>query len=243
MITSKRQDKDIAVKRSSFAEPADLPVSDDEDEEITQGQKKFKKQGVRQRLLGGNLKNRLKELQLKAQEIGRKTQEQDKKLQTSVKHKQADRRVSHIGNSVSSIDSLKNVEQGSDNSEDDIVHEVQQSPFINYDKNRKDVILTSPVFGDSITIKKPSLKFGSSKNALKDLKHVENQIKELSVMPDFGYAEDNYLLNPYEGANKWKLLTGLLGDSKRFAWLMNFILLQKLEAEVQNHEDQEKMAK
>ena len=88
--------------------------------------------------------------------------------------------------------------------------------------------MQSPTFGDYIQINSKTARFGSSVNALKDLKHVEEQIMDLSVMPDFGYGEDNYLINA-ESKNKWKMLTGLLGDSKRFAWLMNFLLLNKLE--------------
>ena len=61
-------------------------------------------------------------------------------------------------------------------------------------------------------------------------------------MPDFGYAEDNYILDN-QGKDKWKMLTGLLGDSKRFAWLMNFLLLKRLENDVKDHQDQERMTK
>lgn len=64
--------------------------------------------------------------------------------------------------------------------------------FINY--NNGDVILNSPTFGDTIKISEPKIKFGTSLNALKDLKHVEEQIQGMTVLPDFGYAEDNYLL-------------------------------------------------
>lgn len=35
------------------------------------------------------------------------------------------------------------------------------------------VSLTSPTFGDTIRIKNPSVKFGSSQSAFKELKHVE----------------------------------------------------------------------
>ena len=55
-------------------------------------------------------------------------------------------------------------------------------------------------------------------------------------MPDFGYGEDNYLIEG-DCKNKWKMLTGLIGDAERFAWLMNFLLLNKLETEVQDHTD------
>lgn len=44
-------------------------------------------------------------------------------------------------------------------------------------------------------------------------------------MPDFGYAEDNYLIERDSNCSKWKTLSGLLGDPERFGWLMNYIML------------------
>lgn len=82
-------------------------------------------------------------------------------------------------------------EEESSDGLDDLVIETE-SPFIKVLPDR--VCLTSPTFGDTITILKPRIKFGSSKNALKDLIHVEQQIAAMGVLPDFGYAEDNYIL-------------------------------------------------
>jgi hypothetical protein len=48
-------------------------------------------------------------------------------------------------------------------------------------------------------------------------------------------------LNKNEGTNLWKTLTGLLGDTKRFSWLMNFINLKKLEVKIKNFEEQEEL--
>ena len=99
------------------------------------------------------------------------------------------------------------------------------------------------MFGSQIKITNPSVAIRPSRNGLKDLKHIENQIKDLDIMPDFGYAEDNYILNRDDNdkttTNKWQLLTGLLGNPKRFSRLMNFMKLQKLEAQMKNHETQE----
>jgi hypothetical protein len=53
-------------------------------------------------------------------------------------------------------------------------------------------------------------------------------------MPDFGYAEDNYLL--VNTGSKWATLSMLLGDKNRFSWLMNYIKLQQLEDEVRKKE-------
>jgi len=52
-------------------------------------------------------------------------------------------------------------------------------------------------------------------------------------MPDFGYGEDNYIINTREEENvlksKWSVLTELLGNKEKFSWLMNFIKLKGLE--------------
>jgi hypothetical protein len=48
---------------------------------------------------------------------------------------------------------------------------------------------------------------------MKELLHVEQQIKDMQVMPDFGYTTDNYLLDSQSDIkDKWRLLTGLLDD-------------------------------
>jgi hypothetical protein len=70
--------------------------------------------------------------------------------------------------------------------------ELVKSPFIKHSNNT--VQLISPTFGDKITIHSPRCDFGTSKNGLRDLQHVEGQIRDLSVLPDFGYSEDNYIL-------------------------------------------------
>ena len=73
---------------------------------------------------------------------------------------------------------------------------------------------------------------------MKELLHVEQQIKDMQVMPDFGYTTDNYLLDSQSDIkDKWRLLTGLLEDPKKFQWLMNFVKYKKLEATIKNHED------
>lgn len=58
---------------------------------------------------------------------------------------------------------------------------------------------------------------------MKDLIHIEKQIKDMGTLPDFGYGEDNYILSHHEASNKWKLLTGLIGDNEKFEWLMRYI--------------------
>ena len=55
--------------------------------------------------------------------------------------------------------------------------------------------LKSPTTGQVIKIKNPKIKIPASSEGLKDLMHIEEQITGMSMMPDFGYQEDNYILN------------------------------------------------
>lgn len=52
----------------------------------------------------------------------------------------------------------------------------------------------------------------------------------MSVLPNFGYQEDNYILNRGEASNKWKLLSEILNDNNKFGWLVNHIKLTKLKS-------------
>ena len=69
------------------------------------------------------------------------------------------------------------------------------------------VVLTSPIFGSKLTVTSPN-RFGTSRFAFKDLKHVEAQIQEGIGLPDFGYAGDNYLIEDgaVETRDKWNTL-------------------------------------
>ena len=52
-------------------------------------------------------------------------------------------------------------------------------------------------------------------------------------MPDFGYSQDNYLLDRFaEGDDKWKTLSLLIRSGEKFGWLSNFIKVAKLENQI-----------
>lgn len=59
----------------------------------------------------------------------------------------------------------------------------------------------------------------------------------MSVLPDFGYGEDNYILPHHESSNKWRMLTGLIGDQDRFTWLMKYMKMGKLQKEIKAQEE------
>jgi Na+-translocating ferredoxin:NAD+ oxidoreductase RnfC subunit len=67
--------------------------------------------------------------------------------------------------------------------------------LISYNENEDTVYLKSPTTGQVIRIRNPKAKISSSENALMNLKHVEAQIKSQTVLPDFGYMQDNYIID------------------------------------------------
>ena len=50
----------------------------------------------------------------------------------------------------------------------------------------------------------------------------------MSVMPDFGYAEDNFLLEKHEAPRNWKLLTDIIYNKDKYGWLRNHITLRQI---------------
>lgn len=97
---------------------------------------------------------------------------------------------------------------------------------------QSDVRLTSPTDGKILKIMNPEAKFCSSHDALKELMAIEHQIGDLSggVLPDFGYSQDNYILDRFDtNGDKWKTLSQLIRGGDKFGWLANFIKVAKLE--------------
>ena len=105
-------------------------------------------------------------------------------------------------------------------------------------RDKEKIQLQSPVIGDTLTLRAPQQehwRLQTTRAGLKELKKVEQQIQH-NVMPDFGYAHDNYLLEQHTCKNKWQLMTGFVGDSERFSQLMNYIKLAKIESEIREVE-------
>lgn len=84
------------------------------------------------------------------------------------------------------------------------------------------VKLISPVTGKILTIKNVRARLSTSAEALDALKEVEQQVIGMTVLPDFGYAEDNYIIPKTEQCtNKWQILTSLLSNNDKYTWLLS----------------------
>ena len=55
-----------------------------------------------------------------------------------------------------------------------------------------------------------------------ELKHIEDQINDMGVMPDFGYEGDNFVIQKEGAPRNWKLLTEIVSSNKH-EWLRNHI--------------------
>lgn len=62
-------------------------------------------------------------------------------------------------------------------------------------EEKSGVYIVSQTFKDRVHVKVPGVRLGSSRGGMRDLLHVEAQIKDLKRLPDFGYGHDNYLLD------------------------------------------------
>ena len=82
----------------------------------------------------------------------------------------------------------------------------------------QNVQLFSPTnSGQIIQINNPKLRLTTSRDSLRELIEIEEQINDMTVMPDFGYHEDNYILpSATQYTNKWKALSMLLHDKGKF---------------------------
>ena len=54
----------------------------------------------------------------------------------------------------------------------------------------------------------------------------------MSVLPDFGYGIDNYLLDKnHNSQNNWLFLSKIMENPEKFGWLMNYMKLKKIKKE------------
>jgi membrane-associated HD superfamily phosphohydrolase len=198
---------------TEHSQPRTLDSSDNEEQPKQQKKKsQSTAQVVRSTLLADTMKQKIRQMLMQIQELNAR--------QNPTENEDEDK--------ISETD-------------DRVVECKNDDGIVSYDPETQRVSLTSPTFKDQVKIRLPQAqRFGSSKTAMQDLKHVEAQIQELHTLPDFGYGKDNYILNDCE-TNKWKVFALLLEDHKRFSWLMNFINLAKLESTVSNLKDREEM--
>lgn len=58
----------------------------------------------------------------------------------------------------------------------------------------------------------------------------------MTVLPDFGYQQDNYILDQEDQTSKWKLISKLIEDKGKFQWLMNYIKMKMLQKDINSLE-------
>ena len=191
----------------------------------------YKQPTVRERLFQDTPGEQLKQLQHKIQSLEKerhRNQNQtdveqasnnnnpNKKLQASddVNLKKGQKTLDHTENLIDLADTL-----------------------FNYNEKEDTVYLKSPTTGQVIRIKNPKSKIRPSENALLNLKHVEEQIHSQSVLPDFGYMQDNYIIDRGFNQSSWKRVSELIGNKDKFQWLMNYIRVKTLRKSIQSLEE------
>ena len=85
------------------------------------------------------------------------------------------------------------------------------------------VELISPNKTGVFRIKNVKVPISTSYLRFEELSHIERQIAEMKVMPDFGYEGDNFVLEKAEAPRNWRLLTDVIYNKDKYEWLRNHI--------------------
>ena len=102
--------------------------------------------------------------------------------------------------------------------------------FIRVSKTDKNVIeLISPAQHTVLKIRNSKIPIASDALRFQELVHIENAIVGMSVMPDFGYEGDNFVIERSQDAPRnWKLLTDFVYNKDKYEWLQNHLTLRKI---------------
>lgn len=97
-------------------------------------------------------------------------------------------------------------------------------------KKENCIELISPFFKGTIKIP-PNAHVGSYGDRFEELKILEQQMLEMSTIPDFGYEKDDLIFRESETNDpmqSWRVFGSFLESSNRFQILMNHIKLTKM---------------
>lgn len=97
--------------------------------------------------------------------------------------------------------------------------------------------LKSPCMKGVIKIRAPGARIATYGDRFEELKILEEQMLEMSKLPDFGYEQSNYaLLNSESNTNpkrSWNVLGAFLESSEKFQTMINYIKLVTMREEHQ----------
>ena len=110
-------------------------------------------------------------------------------------------------------------------------NESEAKRHVKYSPHGTTVQLLSPNKKDVMTIRNCKVNIVSDPSRFVELQHIEDQITSMKSVPDFGYENDNFLLENTDAPRNWELMTGLLSGKHRHEWLRTHIAIRKI-----NHE-------
>ena len=119
--------------------------------------------------------------------------------------------------------------------------DTEAKKYVRYINDGKTVEIISPNMKGVLKIKGSKVNIAPNPIRFEELKYIEKSITDMSVIPDFGYEKDNYILDRGPDAPKnWKLLTDFIWNRDKYMWLQNHLVLRKLRAKQKAHEDNKK---
>jgi len=105
--------------------------------------------------------------------------------------------------------------------------------LIRRSENGKTVELHSPSVRGVIKIRNCKVPIASDALRFQELKHIENQMSNMTAMPDFGYDGDNFVIDrPGDAPRNWRLLTDFVYNKDKYEWLQNHLTLRQIRKQV-----------
>ena len=103
--------------------------------------------------------------------------------------------------------------------------------------------IISPRMHGVLKIKEPKISIMPNPTKFLELQHVESAIVGMTSIPDFGYEQDNIILDRGPDAPRnWKLLTDFVWNKDKYQWLQNHLVLRKLRQKAEQQEEQKKFS-
>ena len=98
------------------------------------------------------------------------------------------------------------------------------------------VELISPSSRGDVRIQNCKVPISSSDIRLDELRHIDQTIKDLKEMPDFGYSIGNFVTEDEHSARNWKLMSNYVFNSEKYQKVTHHVKLRALKTELEKKE-------
>ena len=123
-----------------------------------------------------------------------------------------------------------------------MLDDTEAKKYIRYKDEGKTIEIISPQMKGILRIKGSKVNIAPNPLRFEELQYIESAIVSMKGLPDFGYEEDNFVLDRHPDAPRnWKLLTDFVWNRDKYMWLQNHLALRKLRLKQEALDDARKV--